>query len=572
MFLPPFSGRLAVLLTLFSALSGCAAKVAMDNAVAPPPELVRPPYSSDTLADLLIAEVAAQRNILGVTLGYYGREALIHRDPLVAEQAARLAAYLDDPLLAIELGEVWLEGDPNNTYAHEMLTIARIQTGDVAGAARHIDVLLARQPDQALMRLVAQARGLDRDGNAALLGALASLTDRHPRQAPLWYARAIHLQQQDALTDALAACEKALSLNRDHEDAQLLRGRLLYQLDRKDQAWRHLSRLLRRYPDAKRVRVLYIRLLLEDGQHDRAHKQLQILAERHPEDQELRFSLALFGMEHGGRSEASEALQALLDEGFRPDDVKMYLAHAAELDGDPVAAIDYYLAVGPGQNQLRARVQAARLLYQIREDARAVALMSELRNQHPEQLTTLYVAESDMLVRRGDYLAAGSLLTHALAEHPDQPDLLYARAMAAEKTNNMDQLEADLRRMLELKPDDPVALNALGYTLTDRTDRHQEAYGYIRRALEQRPDDPAIIDSMGWVLFRLGRPDEALPWLQRAWAAYPDPEVASHLGEVLWVLGQQDEARRVWRESLLRKPDDQLVPRTVERLTGSPKP
>jgi tetratricopeptide (TPR) repeat protein len=566
---PRRPGRFAVLITV-ALLSGCAARPAPETPEAPasaPP--ARPSYSAATLADLLVAEVAAQRNLLGVTLGYYGREALTHRDPKVAEQAARLAAYLDDPLLAIELGEIWLAGEPNSSDAHELLTIARLQSGDAEGAARHIDVLLTRHPNEALLRLVAQARGLDADGNSALLQALASLTDQHPRQAPLWYARALHLQQQEQLPEALAACERAISLNNQHEDALLLKGRLLYQMGRKEHTWRHLDRLLKRYPDAKRVRVLYIRLLLEDGLHERARQQLALLAERHPEDQELRFSLALFGMEQGARDEASATLQELLEEGFRPDDMHVYLARAAELDGDPQAAIGHYQKVGPGPQQLRARVQAARLLYQTRQDDKAAEMMAVLRDQHPDQIPALHVAEADMLNQRDDHLAAMALLNQALRDFPNSADLLYARAMTAEKLDNVPQLEADLRRMLELKPNDPVALNALGYTLTDRTDRHEEAYGYIRRAIEQHPDDPAIIDSMGWVLYRLGRPDEALPWLQRAWQAFPDPEVASHLGEVLWVLGQQDEARRVWRDAMERKPDNTLVPATVERLTGS---
>ncbi|MCK5873423.1 MAG: tetratricopeptide repeat protein [Alcanivoracaceae bacterium] len=574
MFSLPFPRRLMALSAALLVLAGCASR----PEVQPQPEPVEKPapaeptYSAETLADLLVAEVSAQRNVLGVTLGYYGREAIRHRDPKIAEQAARLAAYLDDPLLTIELGEIWLAGEPDSAEAHELLTIAQVQTGDVEGAAGHIDVLLKHHPDQALMRLVGQARGLDSDGNVALLEALASLTDRHPDQAPLWYARALHLQQQDQLEAALAACEKALSKNNQHEDALLLKARLLYQLDRKPQAWKHLTGLLKRYPDAKRVRVLYVRLLLEDGRRKEASEQLAILAERHPDDQELRFSLALFGMEKGARDEASEALKALLEEGFRPDDMHLYLARAAEMDKDPNAAIEHYLQVSAGESQLRARVQAARLLFQTRQDARAAALLAELRDQHPDQMPALYVAEADMLSQRQDYLPAIALLNSALSDFPNDTDLLYARAMTAEKLGNIDQLEADLRRMLELQPDDPVALNALGYTLADRTDRHQEALRYISRALEQRPDDPAVMDSMGWVLYRLGRPDEALPHLQQAWELFPDPEVASHLGEVLWVLGQQDEARRVWRDAMQRKPDNALIPAVVERLTGSPTP
>lgn len=186
MFSLPFPRRLTALSAALLVLAGCAGRPEAQPQPEPAPEPAQtePTYSAETLADLLVAEVSAQRNVLGVTLGYYGREAVRERDPEIAEQAARLAAYLDDPLLTIELGEIWLAGEPDSAEAHELLTIARIQTGDVEGAAGHIDVLLNQHPDQALMRLIGQARGLDSDGNVALLEALASLTDRHPDQAP----------------------------------------------------------------------------------------------------------------------------------------------------------------------------------------------------------------------------------------------------------------------------------------------------------------------------------------------------------------------------------------------------
>src|SRR5690554_94429 len=570
--------RAAMLVALLTALSGCANRQsafssAVDDGInGASTSSAKPSYSPQTLADLLVAEVAAQRNVLGVTLNYYAREALSSQDPQVAEQAARLAAYMDDPLLTIELADIWLAGQPNSAEAHQLLAIAKVHAGDADGAASHIDFLLNNDPEQALVHLVSQSRGLDSDGNATLLSALASLARQHPKQAPLWYARALHEQQQGDYEAALVSCEKTLSLSKQHEDALLLKGRLLYQLERKEQAWQHLSKLLRRYPEAKRIRVLYIRLLLEDGRRKEASEQLALLTEQHPEDQELRFSLAVVGLEQGAREQASSTLKALLDEGFRPDDMRLYLARAAELDQDFDAAIDHYLQVSSGDSQLRARVQAARLLYQTRQDQRAAELMAQLRDPQPDQMPALYVAEADMLNERQDYLASMALLDRALSDFPNHTDLLYARAMTAERLGNLGQLEADLRRILELKPDNPMALNALGYTLADRTDRHREAFDYIRRAQELRPDDPAIMDSMGWALYRLGQPDEALPWLQQAWQKFPDPEVASHLGEVLWTLGQQEEARRIWREAMESQPDNTVVPATVERLSGSPIP
>jgi tetratricopeptide (TPR) repeat protein len=111
------------------------------------------------------------------------------------------------------------------------------------------------------------------------------------------------------------------------------------------------------------------------------------------------------------------------------------------------------------------------------------------------------------------------------------------------------------------------ALNALGYTLADRTDRFDEAYDLIRRAYEQRPDDPAIIDSMGWVTYRLGRLDEAEGYLRQALEKHFDAEIAAHLGEVLWARGRQDEARQIWHDALQRDPDHVLLKQVIERFS-----
>jgi Flp pilus assembly protein TadD len=137
--------------------------------------------------------------------------------------------------------------------------------------------------------------------------------------------------------------------------------------------------------------------------------------------------------------------------------------------------------------------------------------------------------------------------------------------MVAGELGHADILERDLGAILAADPDNASALNALGYTLADRGERLDEAHAMIERALTLRPDDPAILDSMGWVLFRLGRPAEALPWLRRALELADDGEIAAHLGEVLWNLGERSEARRVWRRAQEQTPDNKHLQRTLER-------
>jgi Flp pilus assembly protein TadD len=139
--------------------------------------------------------------------------------------------------------------------------------------------------------------------------------------------------------------------------------------------------------------------------------------------------------------------------------------------------------------------------------------------------------------------------------------------MIAEKIDKVDVAEARLKRLIELKPDDAQALNALGYTLVDRTTRAEEGRALIEKALKLSPDDPFILDSMGWALFKLGRYDEAETYLRRALANRSDAEIAAHLGEVLWIKGERDRAKEVWAAQLQASPDHPVLLETVKRLS-----
>ena len=162
------------------------------------------------------------------------------------------------------------------------------------------------------------------------------------------------------------------------------------------------------------------------------------------------------------------------------------------------------------------------------------------------------------------------MLTEGVRQYPDDITLRYNRATLYEQSNQLALMESDLRHILSLEPDNASALNALGYFLTTRTDRHQEALLLIEQALDLQPDDPAIIDSMGWVLFNLGRIDEAIVYLRKAFERFPDPEIAAHLGEALWVNGNKQEARGIWQQNLVDNPDDSRILDTMERLRVEP--
>ena len=184
----------------------------------------------------------------------------------------------------------------------------------------------------------------------------------------------------------------------------------------------------------------------------------------------------------------------------------------------------------------------------------------------PARREQLFGIEADILAKAGAPEAPLAVLNAGIESYPDSASLRYARSMLGQQQDNLEMMEADLRAILQRDPNNATALNALGYTLADQTDRYDEAYELISRALELDPEEPAILDSMGWVLFRKGRLEEAIDYLTRAYAAFPDPEVAAHLGEVLWTSGDTDKARKIWQGALLKDPNHAILRDTLQRL------
>ncbi|MFQ5488289.1 MAG: tetratricopeptide repeat protein [Gammaproteobacteria bacterium] len=239
----------------------------------------------------------------------------------------------------------------------------------------------------------------------------------------------------------------------------------------------------------------------------------------------------------------------------------------AENRGDAQAAIDYYSAVSRGPNYLEAGLRMAALLAGEGELEAARQKLQALRAEVPAHGQRIYLVEGEILRDAGRKGEALTLYSQALEAYPADIGLRYARAMMAERLDRLDLMERDLLRILEQDSDNVDTLNALGYTLADRTDRYEEAYGYIKRALALRPDNNAILDSMGWVLYRMGNYEEAIQYLRRSLKLKMDDEVAAHLGEVLWVSGRHKEALEIWNQALEQFSGNKILLDVIKRFS-----
>jgi tetratricopeptide (TPR) repeat protein len=257
----------------------------------------------------------------------------------------------------------------------------------------------------------------------------------------------------------------------------------------------------------------------------------------------------------------------LYEAGVKPDQAAFYLGWLAEEDGQIDPAMEWYAKVGRGETHSEARMRAARLIAdQDLEAAREILQRLRGDASSQEEEVRIVQVEAGLLADHLDSDAVYAFYDQALERYPGDPELLYARAMYAVGIDDIHILEQDLRAILEQDPEHADALNALGYTLADRTDRYQEAHDYIQRAYQLNPESPAILDSMGWVLYRLGNLEEALEYLRKAYEMVEDGEIASHYGEVLWYSGEQEQARQVWDKAREAEPDNEYLRETLERI------
>lgn len=519
----------------------------------------------DPLTPAMAAEYALQAGKLDEAARWYLDAAkAADGDAVLAERATRIALLAKQDANAAEALDLW------RARAKRSLSM---RNAEATLALRRKDERTARRELQALMRsgekdgwryaLVALDAG---SGDPKLTGRLlGQLIDSIPDQLEAWLAF----------------------------------GEFSQQLQRNDLAEKIVTRVVAKFPDEPAVALLHASQLREAGKTDEARKVLSELDEPSLLSPELGFAVANEYSEMGDHVQAA----AVLARGPQSD--RSYILRAAylaqaedkvgvakvydELKRDSAApdpgrrlllgqiaefierheeALEWYAGVPGGPQRWQARLRSSTVLHKLKRADEAFARLRELQadgDADEETRRDAYLLEAEL--HKDDSNLDGELDTYAraLAAFPDEKQLLYARALMWERRDDIPRAEADFRKILAVDAEDVNALNALGYTLADRTDRHQEALELIARAIAAQPDSAAIIDSYGWVLYRLGRKEEALTELRRAFTKQKDAEIAAHLAEVLWVLGQKDESRKYFEESRKIDPENRSLKRAIDK-------
>lgn len=524
--------------------------------------------TEDLLYKLLVAEFAGQAGDLDVAVANYLELARSTRDPKVVERATRIAVFARDAEAATQAAQLWVELDPENPDPHQVLAVMALRDGDSEKAMEHLQSILDHSRgdlDEKLMMIASLlGREQDRDLVLKLMERLVATRSDNPEAL---YALAHVTARLGDLDRSRELLEKTLQLAPDNDDAALSYIVILQRQDRTNDALAWLeATLARRQGNDFNLRLAYARLLTDAKRFDDARHQFEILAGDAPNNTDVIFALGLLNLQGNHLDEAEANFRSLAETDEHGDDANYYLGRIAEERKNYEQAGIWYQGVQRGENYFDAQVRLGLIIAKQGRIEEARTHLRSVRTQGPKEQAILTQAEGELLTEQDRYGEAMEVYDEALRQGYNA-DLLYARAMLAEKMDRLDILESDLREILAEEPEHAQALNALGYTLADRTDRYQEAYDLIKRALEISPDDFYILDSMGWVLYRLGRLDEATDYLRKAIGMRPDPEIAAHLGEVLWVRGDRKGAREVWDTALKVTPDDTTLRGVIKRFS-----
>jgi tetratricopeptide (TPR) repeat protein len=561
-------------ITLALFLAGCAtsapdlsveAPVALDDAGITEAVEARPetPIPDDSLLPLLQAEFALRQRDFDQGLALLSEQAVILEDPALARRALRLAEFVNDTDRAAMMAVRLVELDSDDGAA------AAAASGWLSRAGRPVDAVyyakLAFEHGHPVN--VATNLGtydaLDEGSQLAIAEAIRAIAAQWPEDDQAAIAASLLARLEGDFKRAESFIVPVLERSPEDIRAVMLWTQLML-----DQGSRNpfdlLATTVSRYPDNQELRLQYARLLGSEGNYTGARAQFVLLLERDAENAELLSTAALLDFELEYFDEALSKFEQLIALGKRLDEAHYYVGRIEMANDRYPEAIAAFAAVGPSREFRDAKALAAQLLIDTAFASDIKTFFDDQRRAYPSAAEQLFLLEADSLRDwSGESLKA---YDRGLIAFPQSFSLLYGRAMVHESEGQLGAMENDLRSILAQDPDHAATLNALGYTLTNHTQRYDEAANLIERALALSPGDPAILDSLGWVYYKLGQYSESEALLREAHNAFPDPEVAAHLGEVLWVQGRQFEARDVWRDGLGRVPDHPIILETVKRL------
>lgn len=531
------------------------------------------------------AEIALARHQPRVAALQYAAAASRETDIALLERATQVAAESLQPSLATTVAARWMEVDPMSVEAHRAAARAALALHQIDRAASHFRFVVLNSPtgadaefaaletyfagsdnvfgarqtaDQLASSFPSSAAALRMQGFAALRAddpaaavrsftAALAILDAVPHEAGTHEA-GTHVADTGPHAELMQVLARARIMSGDAESPLT-------------QARESVAR-----DDTPANRLDYALLLMAAQRDSAASQQLEVLAR---DSEYAPVALRLLGLiefQQGHFEAATARFAELVRANKYLDDAFYYLALIADRHDDPEHALRLYAQVQGGANTLPALLRATTILETHGAAAAADELFDRLIDDEPERAPEIIAARARGYADAGEMPRAIALLEAAVIDYPDSVELRYGMASIYEEQGKIAEALRELATLVAARPNDPAALNALGYTLADHSRELKRARRLIESAHAAAPKNAAILDSLGWVLFRQGHGAEAEGYLRAAYTDDRGGEIAAHLGEVLWRLGRITDAEQVWSEASASDGDNRLLKATRLRL------
>jgi len=551
------AGVAAALLATGLAMSGCATTPATTATATEVPQ------DANTL--LVGAEMALQRKQYREAVNLYATALQGSDDEMLAERATRVAYQYHQYGTVLEMTKRWLEINSTSEDARRFAGFAALRLYRIDAAAEHFGSLIQTgfiSPQAGFVALLPE--WLDEGTRPAAMALAQRLLTMYPDTAEAHYALGQAALQSENNALALTSARRAAELSPYWMPAKWLLARVLLVGGNVDEALT-VAREIVAQENTPEYRLELAQLLYAAGKTEEGERELQALTGEASVASIASRSIALLNMQRGAYDEAYRGFRELVRNGHFVYESMFYLGQIAELKKQTSDAIELYQRVTVGDLAVPAQARAARLKSEDGALTDGLSLMDKFAEEHPEFALAIAMAQSALLADEGQNQQALQKLDALLVEFPDHSDVRVAKALLLERMRQSSKALTVMRDLVRDRPDDPSALNMLGYTLVDRTRQTAEGLAMIERAHTMLPDNGAILDSMGWALHKLGRSSEAVPYLERALQHARDPEIAVHLGEVQWSQGQHTEARATWQAALESFPDNVAIKELLEK-------
>ena len=524
-------------------------------------------FPKDSLYKLLLAEFALRRNFYPIALSSYLEEARILRDPNLSAHTTRIASFLRESAAAKEAAQLWVELNPTDPQANLTLGEILIISGEPLDAIPHLAMAAKAGKAVNFQELLEQYEKLNSSEKMVLEHELKVLTLKLPENINLLFTVAILNQSNGKNKEALPLLQRILKLNPNHHRSILLKSSIQLE-EGSPNALSEIRQAIKLNPKDSKLRLEYAKLLTRKDLAE-SRRQFEILSAESPKNSEFLLSLALINQEIGDISAAKAYLQKLLTQQQKVNEARTLLARISEIENDLQKALIHYSLVEDGPEFLFANNRIGEILLNANQLSKFSNHFNRARNRQTHLGEELFLLEANLLSKDGFSLESLSVFSRGIALYPNSFNLRYNRSIVAESINDLKLAEQDLRLIITSHPNNAAALNALGYTLANKTDRFTEAYELISKALELKPNEPAILDSMGWILYKQQRYEKALEFLRKAYDLLPDPEVAAHIGEVLWITGKTQAAKKIWDEAKKLSPGHKVLEETLKRFKAN---